>query len=664
MAADTMPSLQAIPEHLLEKIEREGLIVKLRDAQQGLPSELSQQTQAQRELIPGMWLVTTHSSEQVDAIMSEWGDDDRIEYFELDQRIGSTAALPDDDHFAKQWALHNTGQSNGVKDADIDAPAAWKLSTGTGQTVVAVIDTGIDWKHPDLKNRIWTNADEIAGNGIDDDGNGYVDDVRGWDFVNWDNNPMDDHGHGTHVAGIIGANGDNGRGVAGVNWSVKLMPLKFLDSDGAGYLSDAITAIEYAIENGATISNNSWGGSGYSQSLYDTLAYARQHDHIFVVAAGNDSDSLDQHPDYPASYGQWLDNVVVVGSTTRQDHLSGFSNYGKTVDIAAPGSSILSTYLRNEGKNDAKGYKTFSGTSMATPFVAGAASLIRDLHPEWSYKQVIDHVLGTADEIKGLSKQVDGGRRLNLGRAVREASEVPRGGKSSAQMAIENSGPKNETPPPAPIHSSANQLVHTMMIEEMADGDACVVEAVASADTNVAIPHLATYDISVTGRADGSKFSKSGTLSLVPTIMQESDNRRNARDVFFKIGDPLNTPRAGELALATNYEFFSTGKPQYDNVGKLIPGLADLDVANVWVKAKKRTITIEYGVPTRYDVSSGIFSTQSDPTAPLFAVTSGTVTLKLSKDFRSITGSIDLRGFGSDGSSIAIYKAKISGTRR
>ena len=208
--------------------------------------------------------------------------------------------------------------------------------------MVAIIDTGIDYTHPDLAANIFINTAEIPGNHIDDDGNGFVDDVRGWDFVNRDNDPMDDHFHGTHVAGTVGAVGDNGLGVAGVNWSVRLMPLKFLDSGGSGSTADAVAAIEYATMMHVDVMSNSWGGGGFSEALRLAIENAMNAGILFVAAAGNSSSNNDLFPAYPASYD--LDNIVSVASTTATDNLSNFSNFGPTtVDLAAPGSNILST---------------------------------------------------------------------------------------------------------------------------------------------------------------------------------------------------------------------------------------------------------------------------------------------------------------------------------
>lgn len=248
-------------------------------------------------------------------------------------------AVPTDPRFDELWGMDNTGQTGGTPDADIDAPEAWDEQTGSSDVIVAVIDTGVDYNHPDLKNNMWTNPGEIAGNGIDDDGNGFVDDVHGYDFVNYDGDPMDDHSHGTHCSGTIGAEANNGVGVAGVSQDVSIMAMKFLTADGWGDTAAAIDCINYADMMGADIMSNSWGGGGYEQALADAIAGT---DALFVAAAGNDSMDTDMMPNYPSCYDS--PNVVAVGATDHNDELAWFSNWGaETVDVFAPGDQILST---------------------------------------------------------------------------------------------------------------------------------------------------------------------------------------------------------------------------------------------------------------------------------------------------------------------------------
>ena len=276
---------------------------------------------------------------------------------------------------------------------------------------MAVIDTGVDYTHPDLASNIWTNPGEIAGNGIDDDHNGFVDDVHGYDFVNNDGNPMDDNRHGTHVAGTIAAAGNNGLGVTGVNWSSSIMALKFLSSGGSGSTSDAIRAVNYATMMKTTygvnvrLTSNSWGGGGYDQSLYNAIQSGGNAGILFVAAAGNSGTNNDASPFYPASYN--LDSIIAVAATDDCDQLADFSCYGATsVDLAAPGVDIYSTVPGNA-------YASLSGTSMATPHVSGVVALACAVAPAASRAEVRQAVLGGADPLASLTGRVATGGRLN-----------------------------------------------------------------------------------------------------------------------------------------------------------------------------------------------------------------------------------------------------------
>ncbi|NLA25752.1 MAG: S8 family serine peptidase, partial [Bacteroidales bacterium] len=256
--------------------------------------------------------------------------------------------IPDDPLFDELWGLHNTGQTiegkTGTVDADIDAPEAWSLTTGSRDVIIAVIDSGVMYTHPDLAANIWENPGEIPGNGIDDDGNGYIDDVYGWDFYDDDNDPDDLTGHGTHCAGTIAAVGDNAVGIAGVMWDAKIMPLRFLGPDGKGYTADAIRAIRYATDMGADIISCSWGGGNYSQALKDAIDETPA---LVVCAAGNDALDNDLNPEYPSSYD--CENIIAVAASNSAEDLASFSNFGATsVDVAAPGESILSTCITED----------------------------------------------------------------------------------------------------------------------------------------------------------------------------------------------------------------------------------------------------------------------------------------------------------------------------
>jgi subtilisin family serine protease len=322
--------------------------------------------------------------------------------------IVHAVGTPNDPSFSAQWGF------NQANDADIDAPEAWDLQTDASSVVVAVIDTGSQWNHPDLSDNIWTNPGEIPGNGIDDDGNGYIDDVHGYDWVNGDGNPMDDHGHGTHTAGTIGAVTNNSVGVAGVCWKARIMPLKFLNSGGGGNISDAVLAVEYAMNNGANLSSNSWGcycDANSMQPLSDAIQEGWDtKGMIFVAAAGNSADDNDTNPFYPASIG--LPYVFAVAATDAGDNLAGFSNYGRTsVDIGAPGDGVYSTWLGSS-------YTYLSGTSMACPHVAGAMALASAHCPDSDLLRIKGKIMASADKIPSLQGKVLSNGRLNLHNAL------------------------------------------------------------------------------------------------------------------------------------------------------------------------------------------------------------------------------------------------------
>ena len=279
------------------------------------------------------------------AIAENWGvRDRRIQTVEPNYRV-RIARTPNDPLFPQLWGLNNTGQTGGIVDADIDAPEAWDVAFGVPEgsdVIVAVIDTGIDYLHPDLFDNMWVNPGEIWGNNIDDDGNGYIDDVYGYDFVQDDSDPSDASGHGTHCAGTIAGVGDNGLGVTGVNWRCKIMAVRFLDAQGYGETDAAIEAINYAVARGAKILSNSWGGGGYSESLKAAIIDARDHGVLFVAAAGNWGMNNDTERFYPASFN--ISNVVSVAATNDRDLLASFSNYGVgTVHLGAPGVNIVSS---------------------------------------------------------------------------------------------------------------------------------------------------------------------------------------------------------------------------------------------------------------------------------------------------------------------------------
>jgi subtilisin family serine protease/subtilisin-like proprotein convertase family protein len=450
------------------------VLVRFRGAPFGLPGAT---VDTSLGLVSGLYDVRLAPGLSVDKALGAYRADPRVLSAEPDYYLVSSA-VPNNPLFGQQWGLQNTGANGGTPGADVHAVPAWDIAQGSPQVVVAVMDTGVDYNHPDLYQNIWINQAEIPytrlKNLVDYRGDGYISfadlndprnqgvgkitDVNGdgridaadilapmvldakgndtglggWaypgntqdgdtahpnDFIGWNsntntNNPYDDNGHGTHVAGILGAVGNNGLGVAGVDWNVQLMPVKFLNADGRGSTDQFIAGLSYAIAHGARITNNSWDGAGPSQNLIDAIATAWAHGQIFVAAAGNNATDIDRHPSYPSSFSLSNDNVVSVAATDRNDNLAGTSNYGaRTVDLAAPGVDILSTVPGG-------GYGTRSGTSMATPFVTGALALVWGQHPDWSYQQVIAQVLWTTDGLPSLAGKTLTGGRLDLAAAL------------------------------------------------------------------------------------------------------------------------------------------------------------------------------------------------------------------------------------------------------
>ncbi len=402
----------------------------------------------------------------VEQALADYAHAPGVSYAEPDYVV-HVGLTPNDTYYGLEYGLNNTGQVvngvTGAPDADIDAPEAWNITTGSVKTVVADIDTGIDYTHPDLYLNIWINQQEIptairsnltdldgdgiitfydlnnaanqgAGkitdlnangridggdllnnssgweNGADNDADGRIDDLIGWNFVANTNDPLDDNGHGSHTAGTIGAIGNNGVGVVGVNWKVQIAAMKFLNAQGSGAISAAQSALQLSVAKGILISNNSWGGGGFSTSFFNALVSANNAGHVFVAAAGNAASNNDATPSYPASYN--VANVIAVAATDSKDALASFSNYGATsVDIAAPGVNTASTYSSG-------GYVYLSGTSMATPHVTGVVALVRTQDPALSVASTIGRILNNADTIAALATKVVGGRRLNAFGAV------------------------------------------------------------------------------------------------------------------------------------------------------------------------------------------------------------------------------------------------------
>jgi subtilisin family serine protease len=441
-------------------------------------------------LVSGLHKIDLPAGESVAAAVQAYQASSFVLYAEPDYQVSLTNTFPNDPDFSKLYGLYNTGQTGGVAGADIHAPAAWDVTTGTTAVTVAVIDTGVDYTHPDLYENIWINQAEIPasrlanltdvdGDGLitfydlndpinqgpgkisDIDGDGDInaedilapmdvdtsgndlgtggwargstqdgdtahpDDLIGWNDYNNNNKPVDAFGHGTHVAGTIGAIGNNGLGITGVNWKVQIMPLRIFADDGGLTLNDKlINMLSFAVQHGAMISNNSYDlDYGYSQAVKDAITAAGQAGHIYVVAAANNGDNIDNNPHYPASFK--LDNMISVAATDDHDGLASFSNYGaQTVTLGAPGVSVYST-LPTQGSYLGQNYGYLSGTSMATPHVVGVVALVAGLHPDWSYTQIISAVTSTVDPVQSLNGKTVTGGRLNAAGAVNYMPNAP-----------------------------------------------------------------------------------------------------------------------------------------------------------------------------------------------------------------------------------------------
>ncbi len=362
----------------------------------------------------GLQIVQLAPGESIGDAVEHYRASGLVEMAEPDYKLHAFV-LPNDPEFLNgtQWSLRNTGLSGGNIGADIHAPDGWDTMHDASNIVVAVIDSGIRYTHQDLADNIWTNTAEIPDNGIDDDNNGIVDDIHGLNAITDGGDPMDDDGHGSHVAGIIGAVGNNGLGTAGVAWKVQLMACKFLDDAGNGDTSDAIQCIDYARKMKAQIINASWGGTEYSAGLLTAISAARNDGIIFVTAAGNDAQNLDFFSTYPAAFN--LDNMITVCATSRYDTFdSGYSNYSPTkVHVGAPGTLIYSTW---DSSDTAYSYE--SGTSMASPCVAGICALMKARFPDYNHRQIIDRLLNTVDPLPSLAGKCSTGGRVNLLKAL------------------------------------------------------------------------------------------------------------------------------------------------------------------------------------------------------------------------------------------------------
>lgn len=428
------PSVTEDEEELGEEVE---VLVRFKpgvsaERVEELTASLNDRVEDEIEAVEGLTAIDDLDDAEAERVAAEYAAMPEVEYAEPNYRIklgpvgvsystghsGRFASplppgAPNDPLLAEQWGLLNTGQRNGRAEADISAFAAWDKTHGSRKVVVAVLDSGVDYTHPDLVGNMWHRPDDLEM--YFDPQTGILDDANGFSAIEGARDPMDENGHGTHCAGIIGAEGDNNLGITGVNWRVEIMPLKFMGRGGFGSTKDAIEAINYVIarkKDGVNVRviSASWGSTSRSKALEDVIRKANEADILFVAAAGNDGANADKRPHYPSGYQ--LPNMVAVAALDRRDELASFSNYGvKNVHVAAPGKEILSTWLGGQ-------YEEHSGTSMATPFVAGVAGLILSNEPNLSVKELRERLFNTVDKLDTLKGKLSTGGRVNAARAV------------------------------------------------------------------------------------------------------------------------------------------------------------------------------------------------------------------------------------------------------
>lgn len=381
-----------------------------------------------KSTIPGQNIVVIKRPvfEITSSVVKNLSQNEAIEIIEPNY-IYRANKTPNDPMLSQLWGMNNFGQNDsekqpGVVGVDVGALQAWDIETGSRDVVVAVIDTGVDYNHADLAPNMWTNDAELNGQkGVDDDGNGVVDDIYGYNAITSSGDPKDDHGHGSHCAGTIGAKGDDGKGLVGVAWNTRIMAVKFLDANGGGSLEGAIRGIDYATKMGAKIMSNSWGGGGESQTLKEAIERSNKANALFVAAAGNESNNNDSNPSYPASYR--VANVLSVAAIDNKGQIASFSNYGKnSVHVGAPGVNIVSSTTA--------GYDSWSGTSMATPHVSGIAALVASHDKSLSNVELKNRIIATATPLAGLRGK-------------------SRAGLANAYMALTNTQPQPDANDPA-----------------------------------------------------------------------------------------------------------------------------------------------------------------------------------------------------------------------
>ncbi|MBB1269684.1 S8 family serine peptidase [Shewanella sp. SR44-3] len=496
--------------------------------------------------------------------------------------------VPDDTNFVSLWGMNNTGQNGGTVDADIDAIEAWDITTGSSDVIIGVIDTGVDYNHPDLQANMWTNPGEIAGDGIDNDGNGVIDDIHGFSSFNNNGDPMDGQGHGSHVSGTIGAKGNNGVGVAGVNWDVSIIGCQFLGPDGTGSTAGAISCIDYMTNlktnHGVDIkaTNNSWGGGGFSQALKDSIDTAGEAGILFVAAAGNDGVDNDVSPHYPSNYDS--DVVFSIASTDRNDALSiftsGASSYGlTTVDMAAPGSAILST---TPGNN----YSTYSGTSMATPHVAGAAALVWSLNPDLTPVEMKELLMASGDDNAALVGKMVSAKRLNVLTALEQANPSPgyRFTATPTSQSVEAGSAVSYDFGVGSVAGWNGNVALSVDVQPALNGVSLSTATAGAGDSftlNVATESGAAwgdYAITVTGDDGATVKSKVVSLSVYPAGLND-----------FPYGNDT------QVAIPDNNPAGITSTIEVSDTLQVFGLTADVDISHTWIGDLKVTLTSPSG---------------------------------------------------------------------
>ncbi len=390
------------------------------DSIRKIAARLNDRVEDEIESVAGLAAIDDLDDNEAESIAAEYRALPEVEYAEavyeisLDHGGGGFKHLhPNDPRFVEQWALANDGRDGGKEGADIDAMRAWVTTTGSDDIVVAVLDSGVDYTHSDLTNNVWSRPANIKQ--YEDREIGSIEDSHGYNAIENSGDPMDENGHGTHCAGIIGAEGGNEIGISGVNWKVKIMPLKFMNAGGFGTTKDAIEAINYVIDRkragiNVRVISASWGSTQRSRALEDVIRKAYEADILFVAASGNASANTDRSPHFPGAYP--IGNIVSVAALNRNDELASFSNYGlRSVHLAAPGADILSTWLSDQ-------YEERSGTSMATPVVAGVAALVLSKRPQLGVDELRSILLKSVDKVPSLSGKTSTGGRINAAKAV------------------------------------------------------------------------------------------------------------------------------------------------------------------------------------------------------------------------------------------------------